>query len=237
MSDTDPFPSPPEDSHLFGIIAVVKAVYESVEADQRAFLEAADRSGSRLACPPGCGSCCEPFVPDILPVEAVYAAAWLLREEPALAAQAATWERDSPAAPPCPFYRSATPEAHCAIYPARFLICRLFCAAGMYDREGRPSFKPCAHMSIAGYPPQGAARPVIVGENLTRLFGAQPPIMADYAAELVALSPSEAGDRLSVVEALPKALMRVGLSLSLAHAAFDRTYSSDEEPEPEPIAS
>jgi uncharacterized protein len=232
MSDTDPFPSPPEDSHLGGIISIVERIYAEIERDQRAFLEAAAANDTPLACPPGCGLCCEPFVPDVLPAEAAYAAAWLLGHKPELAAEAAAWENDPPSAPPCPFYRKASPEAHCAIYPARFLICRLFCAAGMHDREGNPSFKPCAHMSLAGYPGLGEERPIIAGDDLIRFFGAQPPIMADYATELVALCPSEAGDRATVIEALPKALARVGLSLSLAHAASDRTYSREDEPEP-----
>jgi uncharacterized protein len=232
MSDTDPRASPPEDSLLRGIISVVERIYAEIEGDQRAFLEAAAASGAPLVCPPGCGSCCEPFVPDILPAEAAYAAAWLLGHEPELAAEAATWGSDPPAAPPCPFYRKASLEAHCAIYPARFLICRLFCAAGMRDKEGNPSFKPCAHMSLAGYPGLGEERPIIVGDDLIRLFGVAPPIMADYSAELVALCPSDAGDRVTVVEALPKALARVGLSLSLAHAASDRAYSNEDEPEP-----
>lgn len=237
MSDIDPLSSPPGYGHLGGIIETVGSVYAEIERDQRAFLASAAEHGESLVCPPGCGSCCEPFVPDILPAEAIYAAAWLIKEEPKLAEKVSSWSFDPPSSPPCPFYREDEPDAHCAIYPARFLICRLFCAAGMRDKEGRPSFRPCAHMSLAGYPERGQARPTIAGEDLLRVFGAEPPVMADYAAAIVALSPSEAGDRASVVEALPRALARVGLSTSLALAASHSTYSSEDEPEPEPRAS
>jgi uncharacterized protein len=229
MSDTDPLPPTPEGSSLEGLISAVGAIYARIERDQEAFSASAAARDNPLRCPPGCGSCCEPFVPDILPAEAAYAAAWIIDRDPALATEIAGWGADRPAAPPCPFLRIAEEGKRCGIYPARFLICRLFGVSGVRDKEGRAAFRPCAHMPFAGYPPRGGDRPALTGDKLLRAFGAEPPVMADYGAALVGLSPSDSGERRSLLDALPSAMVRVGLSLSLAARAPDPTYSTQDE--------
>ena len=217
---------------LENVISKVGEVYDRIERDQTDFLASAAASGSALVCPRGCGLCCEPFVPDITAAEAVFAASWLISQKPELAAEVASWTPDDrPDAPPCPFYRRLVPEAHCAIYPARFLVCRLFCASAVRDKEGRAAFRPCTHMSLAVFPRRGEERPTLVGAELVRIFGAEPPVMADYSAEVVALFPSEASEAALVLDALPKAIARVGLSLSLAGASSDRAYSKRDERE------
>jgi Fe-S-cluster containining protein len=232
MNAPDAIPATPRGSSLESLVARVAGIYARVEADQRAFLAGAAASGAALRCPDGCGSCCEPFVPDLLPQEADFMAAWLLESAPDLAREAAAWADDgAPAAPPCPFLRRTLAGARCAIYPARPLVCRLFGAAGVRDREGRASFRPCAKMPLAGYPPVGGERPAIRGEELGGTFGSTPPMMADYAAELAASSPGESSDRSLILEALPRALARVGLSLALAEGDRDRAYSTSHDPE------
>ncbi len=227
MSTPDTLPSTPSGSLLEAIIAATGGIYARIDRDQRAFLSGAAAVGSALECPPGCGSCCEPFVPDILPSEAALIAAWLLESAPELARETAAWTAvDSPAVPPCPFLRRSGNGARCAIYPVRPLVCRLFGASGTRDKEGLASFRPCAHMPLAGFPPVGGERPSITGPRLEERFGAPPPAMAVYAAELAALSPSEAAERSLIVDALPAALARVSLSLSLADGMCDRTYSA-----------
>lgn len=226
MSDPDTTIRSSEGGPLERISATMGEVYARIEAEQRAFLASAAAAGAPIACPPGCGACCEPFVPDITSAEATYAAAWLIEHRPETADEVASWRGDDrPSAPPCPFYRKDKPEAHCSIYPARFLVCRLFYASAVRDKEGRPSFRPCARMSLPAFPSLGEERPSLAGEELAHIFGAEPPVMADYAAQVIALLPSEAGDRASVVEAMPKAIARVGLALSLAGAAADDGYS------------
>jgi uncharacterized protein len=237
MSVPDAVPKSPRGSSLEKTIAGVHSVYSRVEGDQRGFLESAASRRSPLACPPGCGSCCEAFVPDILPAEAAFMAAWLLEREPLLAAQAASWTKGIlPSAPPCPFMRPGNDGGHCAVYQARPLVCRLFAAAGTRDKEGRTSFRPCAHMPLAGYPAVGSGRPTLAGEELARAFGAEPPVMADYSAALSALSPSEAGSRSLLLEALPAAIARVALALSLAELSPDQPYFEPHERPNEPIA-
>jgi len=216
-------PSTPRGSSLEALVAAVAEIYERVGEDQRSFLEGAAARGAALACPAGCGSCCEPFVPDILPAEAAFIAAWLLENERDLASRAAAWTaEDRPSTPPCPFFRRDVPSAPCAIYPARPLVCRLFGAAGVRDREGRASFRPCAHMQLSGYPPIGSPRSTMSGSELELFFGSAPPIMADHASALVALYPSEVSERSPIIEALPTALARHCLRLSLAQAVLER---------------
>jgi uncharacterized protein len=220
MSVTDSLPPAPHGSSLARVIAAIGGIYEKIEADQRAFLGRAAERGVPLRCPPGCGACCKPFIPDILPVEAAYAAAWILEYEPGLATEIAAW-KERPATPPCPFLRESAEGARCAIYPARFLICRLFGASGVRDKEGNAAFRPCVHMPVSELRPDGGPNPQRSGEELTCVFGAQPPVMADYSTQLMGLSPSEAGERRSVLEALPPAIVRVGLCISLADASLE----------------
>lgn len=220
-------PDPPTSSGslLKSVVSTVGEVYARIERDQAAFLASATASGAALSCPSGCGLCCEPFVPDITSAEAVFAADWLIARKPELAAGVASWTPDDrPEAPPCPFYRRSMPEAHCTIYPARFLVCRLFCASGIRNREGLAAFRPCAHMCLDAFPLRGEERASLAGEELARVFGAEPPIMADYSAQIVALLPSEASETALVLDALPRAIARVSLALSLAGASSDRAY-------------
>jgi uncharacterized protein len=230
MSDTDPLPRTPQGSSLERVVSTVGAVYARIEADQRAFLAGAAESGAPLRCPPGCGSCCKPFVPDLLPVEAAYAAAWILEHKPELAPEIAAW-KDRPAAPPCPLLTRTEEGDRCSNYAGRFLICRLFGASGTRDKDGRAAFRPCAHMPVPGIKPEDGENIPLAGEELARTFGSEPPVMADYATQVVGLSPSESGERRSVYEALPLALVRVGLCLSLAARADDDPYSTKNERE------
>jgi Fe-S-cluster containining protein len=233
MNSLEPTPPPtPKGSSLEGVVAAVNAVYARAERDRLAFIAAAADRGVPLSCPPGCGACCEPFIPDILQAEAAYAAAWILERAPDLAREIAAWKKGrDPAMPPCPFLLRLEDGARCAIYPARFLLCRLFGASGIRDKEGRAAFRPCARMPLAEAYPERADRRALTGEDLAEAFGTEPPFMADYATELAGLFPSESGERLSVFEALPSALLRLELILSLAARSPDLTYSKRDESE------
>jgi hypothetical protein len=103
--------------------------------------------------------------------------------------------------------------------------------AGIRDKKGHTAFRPCTHMPVAGFPSPGEERAQLFGISLLDALGAAPPVMADYAVEILSLSPSESGKRESVLEALPSALERVGLALSLAKGSADLTYSMQDERE------
>ncbi len=194
----------------------------------RAGLEmAAFRDASGVACPEGCGSCCETFVPDVLPLEAAYLAAWLARESPERARTLALegFSDAKRAAPHCPFYRFDD-AAHCSVYEGRPLICRLFGFSGVRSKDGAPGFALCRRMDAL---PGRAARSW-KGEDLGRELGAVPPLMSDLASELAAVRPNESPERRLLTEALPDALRKI-----LFLAGFGANDPGD-EPEPEPLA-
>ena len=211
----------------------LREIYERIDAEQAASLAAIAARGEGLSCPADCGTCCEGFVPDILPVEARYLAAWLLRERPALAARVLAWDDGgAPEAPPCPFHEPERPGGHCGVYPGRPLVCRLFGFAAVRDREGRPSYSLCRLM-----PGRGGKRSWS-GAELAGELGAELPDMASFGALACALVPDETGQRSLLTEALPDALRRLSLVLRLSFlAAADRGRpDGGDEPEPEPNA-
>ncbi|MBL8968664.1 MAG: YkgJ family cysteine cluster protein [Spirochaetaceae bacterium] len=202
------------------LLAAIGGIHDRIEAAQSAFRAKAAESGAALGCPEGCGSCCENFVPDVLPVEALAAAAFILGHRPDLAGRAAQSQ-----GPTCPFYDADRPEAHCSIYPGRPLVCRLFGFAAVLGKDGEPSFALCRHMPS----PVGNGERAWSDEALRGLFGAVPPVMAAFGAELLGLEPDAAGERRPLPEALPAAIARLGLALR--YASLGRGDDGD-EPEP-----
>jgi Fe-S-cluster containining protein len=185
-----------------------------------------------LSCPFGCGSCCEAFVPDILPLEAEYLAAFLALKNPeqayALAARGLEERVREDGRRGCPLYADDTPY-HCTVYEARPLICRLFAFSAVRDKRGQPSFALCRLMpepddAIADMPagegapadapgdvqasaqasaPAGEGAPL---REALRLRALDAPLMADYGGELASIDPASAGERDALPEALTKAL-------------------------------
>ena len=173
---------------------------------------------SGLACPPGCGRCCESFVPDMLPLEATWMAATLIRDRP-LEARALAEEGFPLSAMQsgrCPFYVPEGPY-HCGIYEGRSLVCRLFGFSAARGKEGLPSFALCRHMPDK----EDATGRSWMGEALVSQFGATPPLMSDFALQLLALSPFESHERQLLFEALPRALRRIQLLRRLWEGALE----------------
>jgi len=195
-----------ETSHAAGLESL-GALYGRLAREQAASLAAVSSHGPELACPAGCGSCCEGFVPDILPVEAAYLAAW---------------PEGMPAAPPCPFHEAGREGGKCGVYPARPLVCRLFGFSSVRDREGRDSFALCRRM-----PARRGGR-AWSGADLLRELGGGLPSMVDYGSLACAIAPGEAGERALLTEALPSALRRLALTLTLARRA-----SADDDDDPD----
>ena len=114
-------------------------------------------TASGLACPRGCGTCCEGFVPDVMPIEAAAVAVFLADADKAAAwsvaasgrgqspeeASTSTGKRQS-----CPLYAADTPW-HCTVYEARPLVCRLFAFSAVRDKRGQSSFALCRLMPAA----------------------------------------------------------------------------------------
>lgn len=226
-SANDAFPG--EDS---GRLARLGEIYDRIATAQERSVAAIARKGTALSCPDGCGSCCEGFIPDLLPVEADFLADWLLGRRPDLAA--AILELDegyAQSSPPCPFYERGRPGGGCGIYPARPMICRLFGYAAVRDREGAESFSLCRSM-----PSRGGMRSWS-GTALERDLGSRLPIMSDFSAAAVAISPEEAGARALVTAALPASLRRSSLRRRLAALESGNDPDGGEPSRPPPRAA
>ncbi len=89
-----------EDSRLFDSLG---ELYGRIASAQEAIRKSAADGGAPLACPENCGACCEHFIPDVLPLEAGYLAAWLLKERRDLAARSFECDEDG-AFSSCPFH-------------------------------------------------------------------------------------------------------------------------------------
>lgn len=163
-----------------------------------------DASG--VSCSFGCGTCCEGFVPDILPLEAAYIAAFIaLTDRPrafALAAGGLEARRRDDGRLGCPLYADDR-DHHCTVYEARPLICRMFAFSATRDKHGAPSFSVCK----SGYSATGVRS--AKGDALTEAFGTAPPVMADMGCELASIEPESSGDRKALPDALVEALSRV----------------------------
>jgi Fe-S-cluster containining protein len=195
------------------IASVLPASLLAERLEQLAYLyRRADDAVSRFAeasgvsCPFGCGSCCEGFVPDIVPLEAAYLAAYLVgadRERAySIAARGLEPRKRPDGRTGCPLYADDRPF-HCTVYEARPLICRMFAFSATRDKRGLPTFSVCRSGESAG-----GARSA-TGPALLAAFGAEPPVMADLGSELASIEPDTLGDRKALPEALSEALPRV----------------------------
>ena len=190
--------------------------------------------GSGLACPHGCGTCCEGFVPDVMPLEAAAVAVFLADKD-----KAAAWSlAGSGRGQSCPLYAADTPW-HCSVYEARPLVCRLFAFSAVRDKRGQSSFALCRLMPAAAdtaAPGRGvpfAAARSACGPSIIETFGAQPPLMADYGSEILALDPHSNGDRAPLPEALADALSQV-LFLVGMKAMDEQDDHRDDDPDLRP---
>lgn len=179
------------------------ALYARADAAVEAFCE-----GSGLSCAFGCGSCCEGFVPDILPVEVALVAAQLVAKNSALAYALASGQLGATSHPGgrsgCPLYAADTPY-HCTVYPARPLICRMFAFSAVRNKRGEPAYSLCSRMADS---PKAPGLRSVEADSAVR-FGAEPPVMADFGASLVAIDPASSSERKPLPEALAEALAKV----------------------------
>lgn len=223
------------------IIEGLDAIYAEIAHEQDAWKKA-----SPFQCPDGCGSCCVDFEPDVLESEALYLAAWMLfhQRDRALSLLDGSFispRADTPAAdaPGCILFDPKTPW-HCTVYEGRCLICRLFGYSGDRGKDGRPRLKPCKFLPVVKVVASGsgagdrAASGAVEHRQyseseLLDLFGAVPPVMADIAAQVVALTPDAAQDRLPLREAL-----RIAISKILMLERFSASAPEPETPEPNP---
>ena len=205
-------------------------IYTRIEDSQQDFKQASAQAGNPIACPRRCGTCCIHFTPDVTPLEAERLAYYLLVEKNELinhflhqidesAKTGESWASDKA----CPFWNPDKPGENCMVYPARALVCRLFGYCAVLDKEGRPSFALCDKMP----PLVNRSKRIFTGEAaLQSLFGERPPLMDEFSRQVLALDPTGAGERRSIIEALPIALSKISLLLRLAQDDSDNGAAS-----------
>lgn len=173
------------------------ALYEIYSAADEAMV--AWKRACGVSCPQGCGSCCEIFEPDVLPLESLYLAAFLMKEKRGYLNGIDFSSRS----PGCLFYDPDAPY-HCTVYDGRALVCRLFGFTGVHDKNGQVNFRLCRFL------PSDAGRTYGEAELLCR-FGALPPVMDEIATRIVSLDPEGVAERLplrtTVLSAARKIMM------------------------------
>lgn len=180
-------------------------------------------------CHPGCGTCCEHFLPELSEVEASLMAAYILliKQDHTLVERLQNHDGEGA---PCPLYTPDSP-AHCLVYPVRGLICRLFGACPSEDKSGHPVFRKCKYNLAIDTPVYIGAQSFLESplESLT---------MQDYG---VRLSSMGGGNQpLPLTEAVLKAIVQLQFI-----AAYRDSGSNDDDnggsgpdiPTPTPLAS
>lgn len=239
MAIANRLPAALRGSSLETTAAALDLLYEEVEAAESAFTSALrGQSAPDFGCPHGCGSCCDVFVPDILPIEADYLALWLLVEMPELAERILSEARERSreeleSLVSCPLVEPhpAPGGGHCGVYGGRPLICRLFGFSGVLSKRGLPSFALCRHMGAL----PGRSERSFEGASLAALSDVEPPLMSDFGERLAVLKPEDSGERGPLPALLPRALSRVSFLLAMGRASGaddDKPHDDGGAPEP-----
>jgi Fe-S-cluster containining protein len=190
----DMIPAQLEGSSLEMPLSRLAARYERIEIAQRRWIGL-----TPYRCPDGCGKCCAKFEPELTEVEALFLAAWILRNEPALldGIQLGSEQKACVLSDP-------DAKFHCRVYGGRPLICRLFAFSGDKAKDGTARFRTCEHMPHSG-------DRILAEAVLRSLYGELPPLMSDFASEADLLMPDYSGKRTPLRLALPGALSKISM--------------------------
>jgi len=194
-----PLPAFIENTSFAAPLRELSGIYERIEKAQEPWIAA-----TPFRCPPGCGRCCERFEPEILDLEALYLAAWLLAG-PTAALESLDFSGTGPGC----VLSDPHQAYHCTVYAGRPLVCRLFAFSGDRDKDGALRFSPCVFAA-------GPAQKQWTEAEMQAAFGVLPPAMADLAGQADSLLPGTADRRLPLREALPKALAKLRYLRDLA---------------------
>jgi Fe-S-cluster containining protein len=160
------------------------------------------RSG--LACPPGCGKCCnaptvESSMPELLPLACDL---WRRGE----AGDYIQFLEAQPDEKICLFYRphpANREQGYCSAYSLRPSICRLFGFAGRISKHGRRQLNACeVHKHTQ---PELVAAANANGEM---------PLFEQFYMRIAGLEPELDWTLMPINQALPAALKKIGLLLS-----------------------
>jgi Fe-S-cluster containining protein len=187
------------------------------------------KSQTGLACPEGCGHCCNSEKVEATVIECIPLAFELFRTLQAelliKRLERGSGERR------CVLYRQDFTAAGlwgCSQYKHRSVVCRLFGFAGNRDRSGTPQLAKCRKMKE-----HETAVPVQHSEEAA---AAAMPLFSDAGMRITALHPGLGSHRKPINEALFEALQKVGMFLDMS--AFGQQASKakvDSPPDDEPL--
>jgi Fe-S-cluster containining protein len=191
-------------------VARVVAEFQAVDLAVDAFVAVA-----QLACPPGCGACCNWPEIEATTVELLPMAEALAAEGRAFEVLAALDDALAPSR--CVMYRpDLVDPAHgrCSAYAVRPLICRLFGYGTRRTRTGRMELLACRVMRASD-----PARMQCVESDGAAL--ALAPVMADHAQALGVEGASDVAHLRPINVALRDALERVVLARRMTGLAAE----------------
>ena len=189
-------------------LGAIQSLYSDLDRAQKRFTKTFD-----ISCPEGCGSCCEHFFPDVTMAEAEYMAMGILfegREEDVLEKLHSIKDRTF-----CPLYRKDSPY-HCTVYGVRPLVCRLFGASAVRDKNAKPAFGDC----------RWNTKTLNLSSEDLEKHSEDLVIMGDYGLRLEEIQVEDTATY-PLDEALEKAILKIKFLLIL----------NNDDPEPEPNAS
>jgi len=240
-------PAVPAGSSLATPLKELGTVYERIHEEQALW-----QAATPWRCPEGCAACCSDFEPDILDIEALWLAAWILEEQGQTAAiegsgKPRTEGQGSFPAPTeaerfieqnsqrkgCVLAREEGPW-FCSVYGGRPLVCRLFAFSGDRDKDHRARFRPCAKLADREKTNhdtksvlENQKKSLSEAELLER-YGRLPPIMGDLAALADSILPGS-NERERLREALPKALAKMRMLMQYSSIIPFPTRSLDSD--------
>jgi Fe-S-cluster containining protein len=202
----------------------VLEVYRGIDEAVTAY-----KSQSGLACPEGCGHCCNSEKVEATVLECIPLAFELFRT---LQAELLLkrLERDHEERG-CVLYRQDYTAAGlwgCSQYKHRSVVCRLFGFAGNRDRSGIPQLAKCQIMK--------EHEPVALVQESDDAVAAAMPLFSDAGMRITALHPGLGSQRKPINEALLEALQKVGMMLDM-RASWERAPETSVEspPDDEPL--
>lgn len=193
-------------------LQILSDIYAEIADKQAQFASSVRSKGLTVGCPADCGSCCEHFMPDVLPVESDMLAYHLLLKKPTLVNLVLGGPEAAARPDGCPFWNAKGGGRNCRVYEGRPLICRLFGCSTVHSKKDEPVFAFCKRF------PQDPKLPsrTYTGEwEIAQNFGFVPPAMSDYSAMVLGIEPDSAAERLPLDKALPPSLNRVALILQM----------------------
>lgn len=189
-------------------LAAINDIYSQLDTAQQNFT-----NKFCIHCKDGCGSCCQHFNPDITIAEAQYIAMGLIFDGTDQQIQH-TLKSASPTQTFCPLYRPDNPF-HCSIYHLRPLICRLFGASVIHDKNGDPAIRACKWNPYATMP-----SPATLKHNPQDLI-----FMSDYGIQLAELQPEDTSTY-PLTEAVDQALSKIRFLMLLSSNPHSQSTAS-----------